>query len=90
MSIFKPIQILTLEAKDIFYQQLGDILEMSSRDKLVVMEVLNENRGEDYTEPTAIISTHGIGKMNADVTLLPTQFSITNMSFQLKDEYKTT
>ena len=96
VSVYAPTMTNPVEAKDIFYQQLDDIIRsVPSGDKLIIMGDLNARVGADHTAWTDIIGTHGIGKENSNGTLLLSlcarhSLSITNTFFQLKDAYKTT
>ena len=96
VSVYAPTMTNPDEAKDIFYQQLDEVIRnVPSRDKLIVMGDFNARVGADYTSWTNIIGTHGIGRENANGKLLLSlcsrhNLAITNTFFQLKDEYKTT
>ena len=96
VSVYAPTMTNPDEAKDIFYQQLDEVIRnVPSRDKLIVMGDFNARVGADYTAWTNIIGTHGIGRENANGKLLLSlcsrhNLAITNTFFQLKDEYKTT
>ena len=83
------------EAKDIFYQQLDELIRnVPSRGKLIVMGDFNARIGADYTAWIYIIGTHGIGSQMANGKLLVSlcsqhNLAITNTFFKLKDKYKT-
>ena len=96
VSVYAPTMTNPEETKDVFYQQLDDLVRsVPQSDKLIIMGDLNARVGTDCTAWNGIIGNHGIGNENSNGKLLLSlcarhSLAITNTFFHLKEAYKTT
>jgi len=96
ISAYAPTMSYPYEAKEFFYEKLADATRAVPRnDKLILLGKFNARVGRDSSAWPGVLVGHGIGKDNANGTLLLTlctehQHVITNTVFQQADKGKTT
>ena len=95
VSVYAPTRTSDAAAKNLFYDQLHDLLvKIRADDKLIVMGDFNAIVSRDYKSWPGIIGRHSVGNVNENGRLLVElcsthQLSITNTRFQLPDKLKT-
>ena len=96
ISAYAPTMSYPDDAKESFYEELANATRAVPRnDKLILLGDFNARVGRDYAAWPGVLGRHGIGKDNANGTLLLTfctehQLAITNTVFQQADKRKTT
>lgn len=96
VSVYAPTMTYSDEEKQIFYDQLHEVLNNIPKcDKIILLGDFNARVGTDYIAWKNVLGRHGIGKCNSNgYTLLALcaefDLSITNTFFRLPDKYKTT
>ena len=96
ISIYAPTMTNPEENKELFYQQLDEVIrKVPKQDKMIILGDFNARVGSSSDSWKGIIGKHGIGQENSNGKLLLTLCSqhkliITNTLFQLKNHHKTT
>ena len=96
ISAYAPTMTYTLEQKELFYQNLTNVVRsVPKADKLLLLGDFNARVGSDAQSWPDVIGPHGIGHENTNGQLLLTfcveqGLTITNTLFQLNDIHKAT
>ena len=96
ISAYAPTLQSSSESKDIFYDQLNDIINsVPSMHKLLLLGDFNARVGTDHINWSNAIGRHGVRTENSNGTLLLTtcaehELIITNTMFPQSDKYKNT
>ncbi|KAK2188934.1 hypothetical protein NP493_119g04017 [Ridgeia piscesae] len=96
ISVYAPTMTNPDENKEVFYNQLANVLSGIPRtDKLLLIGDFNARIGRDNDKWPLVMGKHGIGKCNSNGELLLALCSefeliVTNTMFKQKDERKTT
>ena len=96
ISAYAPTMTNPDDIKEAFYEDLNRVLlEVNSKDKLIILGELNARVGTDYSSWPNILGRHGTGKCNSNGLMLLSlcdqyELSITNTIFQQADKFKNT
>lgn len=96
ISAYAPTMSHTQETKETFYEELDRlILKTPHSDKLLILGDFNARVGNDHATWEGVLGRHGIGKENANGTLLLSacaqhKLTVTNSLFQQRNLYKGT
>ena len=96
ISAYAPTLTSTDNAKELFYQQLSELLQATpNSDKVILLGDFNARVGKDVGNWQNILGPHGVGRVNDNGLLLLSlcaehNLCITNTIFQMADKYKTT
>ena len=95
ISSYAPTLTSDEDQKDIFYDQLHQVLsEVRKEDKIVLLGDFNARVGREAAVWDGVIGGNGVGKMNSNGLRLLTlcsefNLTITNTIFRMKNRYKT-
>ena len=96
ISAYAPTLTSSDDVKELFYQQLNEILQATSKnDKVILLGDFNARVGNDTKSWEGVLGPHGVGRVNKNGLLLLSlcaehSLCITNTLFQMADKYKAT